>query len=343
MPKSLKKKSENKEGIIDYVFEPFTKWFDHLRNNALSLYLGLLKISLANLAAFILITLLYILLGASLVFLMGSESALTDLTKFIYLLFENLYLSALLVLLTLVYWVLLAWIGSSISLSAYLFADSQFRKKPFRIIKSAMRIKWGVLRYMLVQLGIWLAIVSPFLILLLLALAAGYSVFGNSFDGSDPSALSGLLIGGMFLSMLVLLAFVVYMGIANVLFEIITQFWLYGFLLEGRGIIDSLKRSLSLIKMRLPEVLVFDFFFLVGFLAASIPLTLFSIFSDVFFEFFRFVDVMGDALYLGIYIIAVIFNVLITMLLATLVEAYYIPVHYLFWRKVNEEKISSKN
>jgi hypothetical protein len=126
------------------------------------------------------------------------------------------------------------------------------------------------------------------------------------------------------------LFFIAYLMLAGTLYEFLTQFWRYGFAVEGRGIVESLKSGLSLVRRWPLEVLVFDFILLIMMALASIPMMVFYFAAYFVLMVVMFIPVVGIFLYFAGFMLVY----LVAILLLALVEVAWRPAHCLFWKRM---------
>ena len=319
--------------FFDPIIEPFRKWVDYIRPNLVRYYAGLLKINIVSLLvgwafvllfAMIAIAAVFLIVGSSGISMSGLMKIIGNMTAIIVILIAGVLIFAA-----------MSWAKTSIDLSAVLYTDSEFNGKSFDIIGSAWSIKWKALLFIITDIAIWFVIMLPIIAAVLVLIATG-ALAGAGLSG--PSSGSGAFIGvmGMFLGIFLLeiaaFAYIIFMLLA---FGFLAQFWRFGFLLGGMGIVESLKASVSIIKRNPLEVLVFDILWVVGFIIFSIPLFTYAMFSNFLLDIARLITETSGKLELwAIYLLLVAVSAVITAFLSTLVQIFILPTPYLLWKRM---------
>ncbi len=316
--------AKEKEGLEDHVKQPFSKWMDYIGPNHRKYYVQLFKILLTQMlfswGIFILLSLLGF--GAYLAFggIITGVAAL-GAAKLGWVFW------ALVAVLVLVLILVINWIQRAIGLTAVVFTDAEFRKRPFGILKAFGRIKWKVLRFVLLDTVIQLVIYLPVFALVALI------ILGFSAPGSGI-----IMLGTIFALIIALILFFIFHIIISVVYGFAVQFWKYGFLVENLGVVESLNKSLSIVKNRFAEVLVFDIVWVILIAVASIPLFIYNFAAYFVLRLLQIVTSLGIAGWV-IYLAAFAISSIITLILTALVQVFSLPTHYLFWDKVKKREI----
>lgn len=276
------------------VKQPFEEWWTFITENFAEYFFGIFRINVMSFLAVIAIVIAAIAIILGLAFAAGATAM--DLGS---------YALPALVLLALVLFiavVLVVWIAEAIKLTAYVYTDCMLTKKKFGIIETFNRIKWNAAKYVLLDFAIIIAIMIPGIILALIAAFTG-------------------IVGAAITFIYILVAIVGYM--------ILSQFWVFGFLVKKQGVVDALKESVNMVKKNLKAVILFDLGLLVGGLIFEIPSLLYSAVSDSILEN----AILGSTV---MAVVIVFLHMVITLALATLGEIFTLPTTYLMWKKLSK-------
>jgi len=326
-----------KEGsLIDFVLEPFKQWYDFARPNWKGYWFGLLKIAFTSFFVNVALFILLLLVLAGIVFAAGGFGEIlrlnvVPLIAIVLLLFVILVVGVFLI----------GWITASISSTAVIYTNARFLGGEFSIWGSFMKIKGRVLRYMLIEYGLYLIVMLPFLLIFGLIIGViAISLFGFSgLVSSSPTStlpLLGAALFSYFLLYIFVMIFFLFVSLFNLIFRFFAQFWGYGFLLEDLGVIDALKKSVRIVRNKPLETLVFCIIWFVAVAVASLPLSFFSFFINIGFRLFPYFYMSSLGLLGNVLLYAAIFLVaaFVSIFLSTLAKVVSIPIHYLFWKKV---------
>lgn len=306
-----------KDDFTDSITSPFKQWWAYIKANFKKCYLTLLTIALIALIAETALDLVSSL-AFNMMLPMFPPLDFSDLSVI------TLFAGGILALL--LFGLFAKWLVYSISMTSIVFINSEFTKQPFGIWSAANAIRGKIFRFLVITYGIMLVIALPLILVVVLLLLT-------------TSAMDTMPVAGaaafMFLLLLTMAA-VVYYFVALFIFSFITQFWGYGFILEGLGVVDSLKRSVALVRKRFFECLIFDIALGVITLIAAIPAMMVSF--GVYFVVL-FATVFLVLLPLPFYLVATSLLSLVVMAIvlvfATIASCISQPTQYLFWKKIS--------
>ncbi len=295
----------------DLVLGPITEWWGYIKvkSNYQKHYLGFLKITA-------------VALGTALVLALVLGGILFGAAALAGVLLKNLLILVPFILFATIAYIAVMWVACSFKLTNVLFTDAQLSGKPFGLMASFNRIKIPVLKYLLTKGAILFVLLLPVLVLLGISLASMLS--GNAI----------LVIAGVVSLVFVYILFIIYAILVGVVFQFVTQFWVYGFLLEGKGIVESLKASYRLARSKILETAVFDIISHFISMALSIPFLIFyfvAYFGFMLLQLTFLVMPLAGMVMVGV---ALLVAAVIAMLLITIVELYNVPSHYLYWKKL---------
>jgi hypothetical protein len=312
---------KNNPELGELVISPFKAWLDYISGNYVRYYTGLLKI---NIVALLVDWGLVLLLGlaiAGLLFAMlgaptfagilaspaiGIKAALSALAG-------NIAMLAALAAVIIIGIFAITWLVDTVSFTSVVFTDTEFCGKGFSIGETFGGMKWTVLRYVIVNAAIWLVIALPAIALLIMIVSA--------MAGAASGVLALLLLAYILLAMLV--------------FGFLTQFWRFGFLLEGKGVIESLKASVAIARKQPLGVFLFDVFWVVGMFVCMIPMLCYSFVAGIPLSMMEKLALGSSSLTMwGMYILASAVNASLAMFLATLYQIFSLPTSYLFWKRI---------
>ena len=319
------KKPSRTEDFADYITEPLKRWYSYIKDNALSYYCQLLKISLLSTFVSLALLLLFGLVFGGIVMAVGGVGVLSGVldslgTAVAFVIFGLFLVAALFIT---------VWIRSSISLTAIVFTDTVFRKRGFSIIEAFNAIKGRVFRFLVLRWAILFILMLPLLLL--------FGFIAYQWTTAEGSQDPGAVIAALVLQLLFAITIgVLYYILVAILYTFLLQFWTYGFLVGGLSVVEAFKQSIRIIKRRFLEVLAFDIIWYVGLVVFSIPATIYGVFFEflgrVFLAFVEFLVPFGWVLIFP----ALLIHVLISVALSTVAQTFGLPTHYLFWRKANQ-------
>ena len=298
--------------FFDKVAEPFKEWSGYVGKNHIGYYLGLLKILIvAAVAGFIIFTVFAVISG-----ILASTEPGAGILVGIVLMAVGLLAGE--------------WIQRALKLTAIIYTDAEFSKKRFAMLDAFSKIKWPVLRYLLLEIIILLILSIPAIILFGMATMNFIEAMGSTLvtDGQIPledltstlASVMPLYFAGLAYEIAIIIGF-----------AFLAQFWAYGFLIQGKGVVDSLKDGIGIVKNNAALVVVFDMVWIIGILVFAIPLIAYNIFFNQIAYGILLLAGLGGG---GIVAIGVlVFNFLITVALSTLVTWFALPTQYLFWKK----------
>ena len=309
---------------VDMIMGPFKEWLKYIETNHTRYFLGLFKIKIVTGIIGLAILVLFLLLAAAIVYVGGIQLLPV--------------IAALIVFILGI--VLLSWIQSAFSLTAVVYTDAEFNKKKFGIFDSFGKIKWPVLRYMLVSWIIAFIINLP-LIIVLVAMVGGIMALMGGFtalmaaDKMPAASFSAIMATIMGLFLFALLA-MIYGFIVSTIYGFLVQFWTYGFLVRKQGVIDGLKSSVDIIKKNILVVFGFDLAWLIVGLMFAAPLIIYRFFSEFIMRLIINIGLMDftDSITWVVIAVILLIHVVATLLLTTLIEFFMLPTQYLMWKKL---------
>jgi hypothetical protein len=311
--------AKQEDEFTSRIFSPVSAAWDLLRSGALSLYIPLLKLNLVrNIAYFICLALLLaVLAGAAIAAGPGAYAA--NPPAFLAMMGVILLGGGIIIL----------WLMQTFESAAYVLVAAKAGNKPYSMRAALGDSAPPTFRYALLDAGLRLLVLLP----LALILVAGYMSLSPL--NSLPSDSARPAFGVFFVFAYVL--FIAYIFLSNLLYEFAAQFWRYGFLIEKRPVVQSLKRGLGLIRESPFEVLLFGIIYAAVFLVSSVPSFFYGIvmyFAVVFVQIAAIL-VVGPAGYI-VYAAAVILAALVGVVFSTITETVCRPLHYMFWKRLSQ-------
>lgn len=294
----------------DTITSPFSRWWGYIKPNIRRYYLKLLTINVVDFAVqILLLALFYMVLFAAGVLSSGGGLATSAAFIAAFLFFYVIFL------------LVMNWLRETIKSIAIIFTDAEFSKQEFQgLWGSFTAIAGRMFRFVVLDILLRIIITLPLIVVVaLIILNIGSLSTGTGF-------------------MLILVAYllaILYCALMFTIYSFIAQFWCYGFLLGGLGVVDALKASWSLIQRRFVESFVFDIAAGLLYIVALIPLVAiyFVLYFIMLFLLIALVPIPGGA------IIAVVVWLLLlgiaVALFMTLAECVWVPTHYLFWKKIS--------
>jgi hypothetical protein len=307
--KKLKKekKSKKPKDALDHSVDLVSPTIDFVRSNFKELFVKYLKVgltaALVGLALFILFALITFL---PLMAVAGDFSSIPPYLS------SNLPVLGLLIIWAFIAFFLLDWITESISFAAYLITKEQFLGKYSGIIPIFQKIKYPVLGFLLLNLAIMVvALGIPALILFLLKESSSIFLFG-------------------------IFLLIIYLLIFMILYRFFAQFWAWELLVAEKGVIDSLKSSINIVKNNIIGVFVFDILLFVASLVISVPFIILYVIGEIGFRLGAFVAISDLAVFIGIMSIYIFFRAGLALIQSAITETFILPYTYSFWRKIRQ-------
>ena len=275
------------------VKEPFEKWWAFITESFAEYFIGIFRINLLSFLAMIAFVIALVAIALAGFFALGGTTGIGSYGLPALVLFGIVALIGV---------ILMVWVSEAIKLTAYIYTDCMLTKKKFGIIESFNRIKWDTVKYLLIDLGIIIAIMIPGMILAVIAAFTGI--------------IGWILFAGYILAVM--------LGYA-----IVRQFWVFGFLIKKQGVVDALKDSVDMVRKNLKAVILFDIVLVLGAIIFEGPSILYGLVSDSMLE-----NAMVGGTVMAILIIFL--HLLITLALTTLGEIFILPTTYLMWKKLSK-------
>ncbi|MFH1221452.1 MAG: hypothetical protein V1492_00015 [Candidatus Micrarchaeota archaeon] len=320
------KNDTSAKDLIDFVSQPFAQWFNYIRENYATCYIGLLKINVAKLLVQFGILLLFAIIGAVAAYGL-SQLGMTGLTS-------GLILSVIVAVYFVIIIIVAAWLGKAVSLTSLFFVKSQLEGGPFSILETFGKIKYKVLKFLLLEFAIMVLMLLPGVLI------CGLIVFATGGLGALTGGAAGAM-GSAFLSFILsYMLFIGYAIVVSILFSFLFQLWAYNNQLGEMPLVDSLKKSVAMVKGKLLEVAIFSLLLGLGALLLSIPAIGYGFVSRMAMEVFSLVAMKsgGFIVYLVVIVVFTLLNIVIGTILQTLVELLTAPTEYLFWKQMGKQK-----
>ncbi len=305
------KKPAEKDELEEAIISPISGTWGFLKSGPLSLYMPLLKLNVVRTVAYM-ISVVILFAG-----LFGITLLLAALAKDSAIVFF-----AVIAILGIIGGLLILWMVQSFESAAFVLVASKLGGKGYSM-RGALGLAAGpTLRYALIDLGLRILLMAPGL--LLFALPFAFLPAGSSWQVATP----GLIIAYVL--------FLVYYFVANLIYEFLMQFWRYGFLIEGRDVVESFHRGLSLVRRFFVETLFFDLVYAVAFLISSIPSFIFGVVIYFILLAVQIVSLMALGLWgYAVYFLAILATSILAIAFSTIMETVCRPLHYLFWKGIS--------
>jgi hypothetical protein len=302
---------EKKDAFEDSIRIPLENWWNFACANFKEFYFRLLKLNLIR------VILQFAAMGALLLLLVG----IILWTPWVGL--ENGLLIMLLSVgvLGILGFLAVLWLIQSFENTAYLLTRAQIKRDPFSLPGGLNAVKGKTLRFVLVDVSLRTIILLP----AVLILAVPFVVIFNA---------SAAAFAFFPLFMFAYVFYLLYFYVTGVIYQFLTQFWRYGFLIEGLGIIAALRKSVSLLRAHFFEVLVYDAILVVLYFTASIPLMIFTGITYFGLMFLQIAALAVPLVGIILYAVAFLFAALIATFLSTITEVVWRPAHYEFWKQI---------
>jgi len=298
-----------KRDAVDQAVDLIGPTFDFIRANLREFFVKMLKVELVALAAGLVLLAIIVAVAVALLFVTGTigKGAFMDQ------LFANPVALAILALWLLIGILAMAWISKSISLTQYVITKEQFEGTYPGIWQTFQRIKFPVLSYVILNLGIVLvALGLPLAIVFMLKASAA----------------------AFWLGIVVFAAYAVVFLLAYYFF---TQFWLWELLLGGKGATEALSASISIVMQNFIGVFIFDIFNLVAFLIITVPFFLVGIALSAANQVGALATMfVAPAAYLAVLVVYILLRIILSLLQSAANATVLLPYSYSFWNAIRK-------
>ncbi|MBN1170057.1 hypothetical protein JXA56_03455 [Candidatus Micrarchaeota archaeon] len=304
--------------FFDKIVKPFIEWSNYVSKNHIRYYVGLLKILLFSAVAGLIIAAIINLISSA----AGGIEEIGIIAGSVILLLGM---------------AIIYWIQKAISLTTVLYTDAEFSKRKFSIMEAFGKIKWPVLRYIILECVILLVLLIPAIIMFSVGIMNLLNLMVQTNGGIDDIEGMVQTITG---TVALYLAGIAYAFVIVIGYNYLVQFWIYGFLLQGKGVVNSLKESVGIVRNNIFLVFAFDLVWLAIAMIFAIPFIIYNyvfglaISAAVFAAFFAY----GS---LGM-IIAAAISMGTSLIFTTIISWFTVPTHYLFWKKRTEIPVTQK-
>jgi hypothetical protein len=311
-PEESARKSSG-DDFFSFIEIPLKAWWPFIRSDLKGYYLSLLKLNLLR------ILFLVLAVAAGALALYGEFALLGD-----YLSAAGFWASfAVTLLVVLLLMIICSWLDRTFDSAAIALTARRVEGQGFSMRGSLWQLKGPSFRFALLDIAFRLILALPGVILLGAAVAAALS---------SPSGVPFPLFLPLLLAAYLL--FWIYMVVAGIAYIFVLQFWMFGFVMEGRGVMESFHRSVALVRSRLLETMAFDFVVMLLFIASSLPL--FALWGMAYLGLIlsQFLILAAPSWGLPLFLACLLLFMALAVLLKTFSEAVWRPAHYLFWRKI---------
>ncbi|MBI2080003.1 hypothetical protein HYT84_04505 [Candidatus Micrarchaeota archaeon] len=290
---------------LSVAFDSVVEGWDFSKNNINKLFMELLKVNLYSL----LIALVGLGLFVGVVYLSLGLNTSGNLISKLSLILPALIIGFILMLPLLIF-------SEAISSVTYNLIDNSYNKKETSIFSQAVSNIFPILKYGILMFFLFAGIFVPFFVLIF-----GIETGNGSSLYSKTSLLSTLT--QVFFNMVILVI------------SFFLQFAIFELLILRKGVFESVKKSLSLVKNNFLESLVFAIIEGVISMIISIPLILIMLVL-VFGGVIAGIALLAatPVLLIPLIVIGSIILLILVLLFTALEQAIIIPMHYIFWRKL---------
>ncbi len=310
-------------GVTDTISSAFSSAFSDgiglLSKSSVQLFTGIAKVYILNFLilaivilaiSVVIIGLIASLFGSSFLALLNEKSAPSPvLQDVITTISSDMLILFVVIVLYVLPFIILALINQIISSVNLNVVEDVANSKDTSIMEKLSINAMPVLRYTIFIWLIYLIIFSPVILAF---------VFGGGLTGLG-----------------VLCIVLVFLILFFILFQFLFQFSYLELVLNRRGVIESLKKSFSLVKSNLVTVFVFDIIYILLTIAVTIPLSITQWLINIVGQII--VSISG-LVGLGVIVIVIyVLFFLISVVIATLIPT---PFFYFFWKRISEVNTS---
>jgi len=313
-PPKKEAKEKKPKNALDHATDLVSPSLSFAKGNFRELFIKYLKVDLASAISGIGLFIILGLLTIGFAALLGAP--LTSMASFFAYLANDLLISSMLIIWSLLAILFIGWIIKSIELTKYVITSEQFVNRYSGIWQIFNMIKVPVLGMILLNFAIIiLAIGIPLLILYLL---------------------SGMKVA--FIVAFVLL--VVWILFFLVIYHFLSQFWKWEIVVGGKPVVESLKRSIDLVWKNVIGVIIFDLLIFFGALIIALPFIGLEFISQALLNIALIPSMItgaGMAVWLGFLGIYVVFRIILSLLRSILIEIVILPYNYSFWARIRQK------
>lgn len=312
------KQAPETDELTDKLISPLSEAWELLKGGVAPLYLSLLKLNLArNIAYYLSLALLIGILFGLTMASAGMPESLPPWALFAALLAIGLFAGFLIL-----------WMVQTFESAAFILVRDKAEGRPYSMRAALGEASSPTFRFVFVDIGVWLLLFLPLIILAVLAAAFLMPQQLLLGSGANDGGARLILFSAYILAILYVLG-------ASLLYTFITQFWRYGFLLQGRGVVESLKASLGLIRENPLEVVLFDLIVVAASVFASIPSYIFGFMMYFVLMFVQVIAILALGPFgFAVYFAAAIVVALLALVFSTITDTVCRPLHYMFWRRL---------
>lgn len=325
-----------KKTYTEIITEPLNMWYNYITKSFARYYTGLLKIEFVSLIAQWFLLLVLALISLGIIVGMVGVNITANIRGGIMALLGNTTALVAIILLWIVGIILISWAKATLSLAMVAFTDAEFASKGFGLMEAVSRLKWKTLRYIIAEAIAFILLMLPLIIVIAILVGGGALALGHANAQAASAAGSGAGTGllAMLMAVPLLIVFsLLYIIIVLFVFGFFAQFWIYGFVVDGKGVIESLKASYRTVRKKPLEVLGFDVLFIIGCLLFSVPVIIYSIVASIPMNIAQLIARVGASPTLWVlYFVLVVLNTLVTILFSTIIDVFSMPSMYLFWK-----------
>ena len=216
---------------------------------------------------------------------------------------------------------IITWIQSAFSSTAVIITKEQFEGTYSGIWPIFHRIKFQALslllaRFLLVFAGVLIGLILPIALIFFM-----------------PESI---------ISAIAILFWIIYLILFLLAFAFLTQFWEWELFINRKGVIESLKASISLARKNIIGVFVFDLLFVVASIVIGIPFLIVYLIGETVFRVGVFASMSFSSwiLLIPALIIYIIFRAGLAFIQTAVDGALLNPYFYSFWKSLGPAKPS---
>jgi hypothetical protein len=318
-PKPEPPPSPQKEDIFGIISSILKFWWAFIQKDFKAYYFDLLKVNIANFVSRIGLTFLFYLILFTAALAVISLN-LVNFTNPSPLLIPLALVGVVFIVLSMIF---IATVTSAIQFTAITLTDARLSGKSLGMGESFNRIKGRTFRFVLLNIGIWIVLSLPALVIMALPfLSFLFMQAGSAVLVSTMGFMMSMIFVELYL-MLVLL-----------LYAFFLQFWVYGFLIDDLPVREALTRSYRLVRSKPFEVLIFDIVLMAISMIVSVPFTILFIVFYLVLWFLMVVMIAMPVIGLVLLAFLILAFLIIALLCAPLMEMVMLPITYLFWKRI---------
>jgi len=311
-------KMGKKKDAVDLAVDNVSATWKFVKPNFRELFTKMFKLNLFAFGVVMGLILVFLLLFAGTLVVFGLDLTALETGAGIADIMSNTAALAILVILTIVFFIVMSWISQAFELVAPIIMDEQHTRKRSDLKELVCSMKMPALRYMIVSMVIGLvAVLVPMALTFILGIIGQTALFSI-----------GIII------------WLIWLFIFAILFSFLSQFWTFEIAVAKRPVVEALKASIDIVKKNVIGVLVFDILTIVIGLVLAVPFIGIVFVIEAIFRVSLLATFMapGTGIIIGIIGVAiyVLIRIVLQLLAIALNQSTLLAYTYSYWKELRK-------